>query len=177
MRARRPAAYGLLATSLLVLGAVAPTAAADPEVTDPEATEPGPAAEETSAPDPGPAVGTEPAPAPAPGDGPEDGGPEPGVGQEGDAPAESPAAAPPEEPAADEPGEVSLSIEAHDLLPELVPDDEQVTWNYLVTNDGDVDVTDLVLTDSTGAHVDCPATDLAPGEWMICHVTAVPGDH
>lgn len=166
---RRLASGGLLAGAILVLGAVTPVAAegTDHGTPDPPAEEavsqPGPAPEPSPAPEPEPVPAPEPAPTPG------DQGEEPGPGAT-DATADDAV-----EDDADAPGAASVRIEPYDLLPILVPDDEQVTWSYLVTNDGDVEVTDLVLTDSTGATVTCPLSALAPGVRMICSVATVFG--
>ncbi len=43
-----------------------------------------------------------------------------------------------------------------------------VTWTYAVTNDGNVDLTGVQVSDDQGALVVCPASTLAAGETMIC---------
>lgn len=43
-----------------------------------------------------------------------------------------------------------------------------VTWTYLVTNTGDVPLTDVTVTDDRGVAVSCPKTMLQPGESMTC---------
>lgn len=161
--ARRPAAGGLLALAVVLLAGVGSAATADTGTPGPPPEEapaaPGPAPE----PEPAPEPSVEPAPAPHPAPGP--------------APAPAPEPAPGAAPAepADDPGEASITVEEYDLLPELVADDAVVAWSYLVTNTGDVDVRDIVLTDSDGAAVDCPLTTLVPTQQMICTVTSVLG--
>ncbi|MGC5617005.1 DUF7507 domain-containing protein [Georgenia sp. Z1491] len=156
--ARRPAAGALLAVTVLLLGAVGSAATAEAGTPGPEAGEGAPSPE--PAPTPGPPTEPDPAHAPAP---------EP-------APAPTPdPAAPPAEELPDDPGEASITVVEYDPLPELVAEDAMVAWSYFVTNTGDVDVTDIVLTDSEGAAVECPLTTLVPTEQMICTVTAVLG--
>lgn len=43
-----------------------------------------------------------------------------------------------------------------------------VTWEYLVTNTGDVRLTGIRVTDDKEGAVDCPKTALDPGESMVC---------
>lgn len=43
-----------------------------------------------------------------------------------------------------------------------------VTWEYVVTNIGDVALTNVTVTDDQGVIVTCPATELAAGESMTC---------
>jgi uncharacterized repeat protein (TIGR01451 family) len=45
---------------------------------------------------------------------------------------------------------------------------ETVTWKYLVTNVGNVPLSNVVVTDSQGVTVTCPKTTLAVGESMLC---------
>lgn len=54
-----------------------------------------------------------------------------------------------------------------------------VLWSYVVTNTGDVAVTDLAVTDDRGLAVTCPKTTLAAGESMTCTAagTAVAGQY
>lgn len=52
-----------------------------------------------------------------------------------------------------------------------------VTWTFVVTNTGEVDLVDLTVTDDVEGAVACPRTRLAPGESMTCtaHGVARPG--
>jgi hypothetical protein len=43
-----------------------------------------------------------------------------------------------------------------------------VTWTYLVTNTGDMRLTQVAVTDDKGVTVTCPKTVLEPGESMTC---------
>ncbi|MFY1113169.1 MAG: SdrD B-like domain-containing protein, partial [Methanosarcinaceae archaeon] len=49
-----------------------------------------------------------------------------------------------------------------------IPVGEPVTWEYVVTNTGNVQLTGIVVTDSQGVEVSCPTDTLAPGESMTC---------
>lgn len=46
-------------------------------------------------------------------------------------------------------------------------------WTYIVTNTGDVSLTNVTVTDSDGFAIDCPKTTLAPGESMTCSACAL----
>jgi hypothetical protein len=50
-----------------------------------------------------------------------------------------------------------------------------VTWTFLVANTGDVQLTDVVLTDR-GAVLACPKSVLTPGETMTCTLTSTAVD-
>ncbi|RTZ94981.1 MAG: hypothetical protein DSY90_14575, partial [Deltaproteobacteria bacterium] len=50
---------------------------------------------------------------------------------------------------------------------------ETVTWTYLVTNTGNVDLTDVVVTDNRIGPITCPAATLAVAESMTCTATGV----
>lgn len=52
---------------------------------------------------------------------------------------------------------------------------EPVTWTYLVTNTGLVDLEDLVLLDDQEGAVTCPSTVLAAGETMVCTLVSIAG--
>jgi hypothetical protein len=54
-----------------------------------------------------------------------------------------------------------------------------VTWTYLVTNTGDVNLADVKVVDDKGVAVTCPKTSLRPGEAMTCtgSGTAVAGQY
>ncbi|WP_434453228.1 DUF7507 domain-containing protein [Lentzea sp. E54] len=61
----------------------------------------------------------------------------------------------------------------------FVPAGSAVTWTYVVTNNGNVDVAELVVSDDQAGVIDCPATALAAGRSMTCSRTATarPGQH
>ncbi|MCP3938920.1 MAG: hypothetical protein GY708_26535 [Actinomycetia bacterium] len=50
---------------------------------------------------------------------------------------------------------------------------EEVTWEYLVTNTGEVDLTDVSVIDDQGVTVICPGSALAVGESMTCTASGV----
>ena len=54
-----------------------------------------------------------------------------------------------------------------------------VTWSYVVTNTGNVDLVDLVVTDDRIGTIPCPSTALAVGETVTCtsRGTAVVGQY
>ncbi|HEY9420033.1 MAG TPA: hypothetical protein VIW92_01335, partial [Thermoanaerobaculia bacterium] len=54
-----------------------------------------------------------------------------------------------------------------------------VSWTYVVTNNGDVNLTGVVVADDKGAAATCPRTSLRPGESMTCSAsgTAVEGPY
>jgi len=58
-----------------------------------------------------------------------------------------------------------------------IPIGDPVEWTYMVTNTGNVTLTDVYVTDNKGVSVSCPKTELASGEFMICTAsgTALPG--
>ncbi len=49
-----------------------------------------------------------------------------------------------------------------------IPVGEAVSWTYVVTNTGNVDLTEVAVTDDRGVVVSCPQTTLAVGESMTC---------
>ncbi|ADI74493.1 conserved repeat domain protein [Methanohalobium evestigatum Z-7303] len=53
----------------------------------------------------------------------------------------------------------------------LVQIGTQVTWTYNVTNTGNVNLTDVNITDSKGVTLNCPKTTLNVSESMICTAT------
>lgn len=59
--------------------------------------------------------------------------------------------------------------------PQIAPGDT-VTWTYIVTNTGDVTLTQVVVLDNAGVMVSCPKTVLAPGETMSCEASGVAVD-
>jgi len=72
-------------------------------------------------------------------------------------------------------GEASIDIEKAtegedaDLPPgPSIPVGDPVTWTYVVTNTGEVPLTEVTVTDDEGVDVDCPADALEPGESMTC---------
>ncbi len=50
----------------------------------------------------------------------------------------------------------------------FIPVGNAVNWTYVVTNIGNVDLTNVVVTDDKGVTVTCPKTALAVGESMTC---------
>ncbi len=60
-----------------------------------------------------------------------------------------------------------------------IPAGDPVTWTYVVTNTGDVDLENVTVTDDQGVAVSCPQTTLAVGESMTCtgNGTAVVGQY
>jgi hypothetical protein len=60
-------------------------------------------------------------------------------------------------------------VDAHAAPGPSIPTGATVTWEYLVTNTGAVEVTDIVVEDDDPAlTVNCPQDALAPGESMAC---------
>jgi len=45
---------------------------------------------------------------------------------------------------------------------------DPVNWEYVIVNTGNVDLTDIVVTDDMGVTVSCPQKDLLSGESMTC---------
>ena len=60
-----------------------------------------------------------------------------------------------------------------------IPVGSPVLWEYLVTNTGQVALSQIAVTDDKGVAVSCPKTSLQPGESMTCtgHGTAVAGQY
>jgi len=52
-----------------------------------------------------------------------------------------------------------------------VPVGDPVTWTYLVTNTGNVAITDVVVTDNLVSDISCPKNTLAVSEAMTCSAT------
>ena len=50
----------------------------------------------------------------------------------------------------------------------IIPVGDAVLWEYFVSNTGDVDLSNVTVTDDQGVAVSCPQTDLAVGESMTC---------
>jgi len=61
----------------------------------------------------------------------------------------------------------------------LVPVGEPVEWTFVVTNTGNLPLTDVRVVDDRLGPIDCPATTLATGASMTCAATAPaePGQH
>jgi hypothetical protein len=61
----------------------------------------------------------------------------------------------------------------------IVPPDAALSWTYVVTNSGDVNLADIKVTDDSGLSPGCPKTSLRPGESMTCtaNSSATSGDH
>lgn len=49
-----------------------------------------------------------------------------------------------------------------------IPVGEEIIWHYVITNNGDTNLTDILVTDDQGVLVVCPSNSLAPGDSMIC---------
>jgi len=62
-----------------------------------------------------------------------------------------------------------------DDAPLIAPGD-LVTWVYVVTNTGDVPLSNVAVSDDQGVAVSCPQTDLAVGESMICTASGLAED-
>ncbi|MHC4442758.1 MAG: DUF7507 domain-containing protein [Planctomycetota bacterium] len=60
-----------------------------------------------------------------------------------------------------------------------IPVGNSVTWSYVVMNTGDVDLSNVTVTDDHGVLVSCPTTNLAVGQSMTCTAsgTAVAGQY
>jgi hypothetical protein len=50
---------------------------------------------------------------------------------------------------------------------------QPITWTYLVTNTGSVELSDVTVTDDKGVEVSCPTTVLAPDEHMACTASGI----
>ena len=59
--------------------------------------------------------------------------------------------------------------------PQILPGDP-VTWTYIVTNTGNVPLTNVTVTDDQGVAVSCPADTLAPGDSFTCTANGVADD-
>jgi uncharacterized repeat protein (TIGR01451 family) len=53
----------------------------------------------------------------------------------------------------------------------LIPIGEAITWTYVVTNTGSVELIDIAVEDDQGVAVSCPETSLPPGASMTCTAT------
>jgi len=49
-----------------------------------------------------------------------------------------------------------------------IPVGDSVEWTYIVTNTGNVTLTNVTVADDHGVEVSCPKNELAPEEFMIC---------
>jgi uncharacterized repeat protein (TIGR01451 family) len=69
--------------------------------------------------------------------------------------------------------------DANDPPGPFVPVGGGVTWTYRVTNTGNSELTDILVTDSRGVTVSCPGTTLAIGASMDCTASgsAEPGQY
>ncbi len=75
----------------------------------------------------------------------------------------------------DEPGiDIEKSTNGEDadepIGPQVAPGDA-ITWEYVVTNTGDVELADVQVTDDQEGAISCPKTTLAVGESMTCTKT------
>jgi hypothetical protein len=59
--------------------------------------------------------------------------------------------------------------------PEIAPGDT-VSWSYVVTNTGSVELTGIAVTDDQLGEVQCPLATLPPGEFTVCIVMGVADD-
>lgn len=50
----------------------------------------------------------------------------------------------------------------------IIPVGDPVLWEYIVTNTGQLNLANVVVTDDQGVAVSCPQSSLAVGESMIC---------
>ncbi len=58
--------------------------------------------------------------------------------------------------------------DANDTPGVLVPEGEEVSWTYTVTNTGTAPLVDVLVDDDQGVAVTCPTTTLDIGEEMVC---------
>jgi len=74
---------------------------------------------------------------------------------------------------------LSLGMDADSPPGPYVVSGEAVTWSYLVTNTGNITLTNVVVADDQGISVTCPGPTLASGEAMVCEAsgTAVAGQY
>ncbi|NPV09184.1 MAG: DUF11 domain-containing protein, partial [Anaerolineae bacterium] len=61
----------------------------------------------------------------------------------------------------------------------MIAEGDPVSWTYVVTNTGQVRVSDIVVVDDRGVSVSCPKSELDAGESMVCSAsgTAVVGQY
>ncbi len=57
----------------------------------------------------------------------------------------------------------------------LIPQDSPTQWTYTVTNNGDVNLAEIKVTDEKGVVLSCPKTSLRPGESMACTASGTVG--
>ncbi|MBT8137041.1 MAG: hypothetical protein KJO54_08530 [Gammaproteobacteria bacterium] len=55
----------------------------------------------------------------------------------------------------------------------LVEPGSVISWTYDVTNDGNVTLSNIVVIDDQGVTVDCPRSELDPGESMTCTASGI----
>ncbi len=55
----------------------------------------------------------------------------------------------------------------------IIPVGDPVLWEYIVTNTGQLNIANVVVTDDQGVVVSCPQSSLAVGESMICTGTGI----
>jgi len=54
-----------------------------------------------------------------------------------------------------------------------IPVGDPVNWSYIITNTGNVILTDISITDDQGVEISCPGTQLAPEEFMTCRAEGI----
>jgi len=67
-----------------------------------------------------------------------------------------------------------------DLAPgPSIAEGEEVQWSFIVTNDGNVDLTQITVMDDVLGLISCPQADLSPGQSFTCNMQgiAVVGQH
>lgn len=57
-----------------------------------------------------------------------------------------------------------------------IPKGDPISWTYMVTNTGNVTLTNIQVTDDQGVVVVCPKTILEPDEGMTCNGTGFAGE-
>jgi uncharacterized repeat protein (TIGR01451 family) len=63
-------------------------------------------------------------------------------------------------------------VDANDVADApLIPVGQPVTWTYVATNTGNLDLSDVTVTDDHGVPVSCPQTTLEAGQEMSCTAT------
>lgn len=72
--------------------------------------------------------------------------------------------------------EITKYVEGHDAnnAPGItLPSGVELTWTYVVTNNGNTWLVDLVVDDDQGVVVTCPNTELEPAASMTCHGSGI----
>lgn len=64
-------------------------------------------------------------------------------------------------------------VDADDTPGPVIVVGETVTFEYVVVNDGNVPLTNVVVTDSVAGVIACPATSLDAGASMVCEITEI----